>query len=91
VLQAGDGPVHDPELGRVVQHWSGMEAATLARAWLRFGPDRLDKLTEVSSMLAGSSSSMVWQQQRQDSVCLWVHHQHIETNKAGCKRVLLAC
>ncbi|WIA09219.1 hypothetical protein OEZ85_008629 [Tetradesmus obliquus] len=43
---AEGGLVHDPELGRAVQPWSGTNAESLARAWLRYGPDRLDKLAE---------------------------------------------
>jgi uncharacterized membrane protein YebE (DUF533 family) len=47
-----DGAVHDAELGRVVQPWSGTQVESLARAWLRYGPDRLDKLAEVRRLHA---------------------------------------
>jgi hypothetical protein len=55
--------VHDAELGRMVQPWSGVHAESLARAWLRYGPHRLDKLAEVRPLHAcgiscGSRSGM---------------------------------
>jgi hypothetical protein len=57
-LQAAEGgPVHDPELGRVVQPWSGGQAEMLARAWLRYGPDRLDKVAEVSRGRAAAAAA----------------------------------
>jgi hypothetical protein len=48
--------VHDPELGRMVQPWVGMHADSLARSWLRYGPDRLDKLAEVRRLHRRGSS-----------------------------------
>lgn len=50
----------DPELGRVVQPWTGDQVAAAWAETLRFGPDRIDRIVDSLDKVGTHSLQRGW-------------------------------